>query len=133
MENPYLKRWFVIPRNKFFNIYLHRFLRSDDDRALHDHPWINMSILLDASYTEVTPKGSFLREAGHVYFRGPKALHRVLLHPDQIGIEQPVWTLFITGPKVREWGFACPKGWVHWEDFVHVTEGGNEVGQGCGS
>ena len=38
-DNPYLLRWFVIPRNPVFNIYLHRFLRSDDDRALHDHPW----------------------------------------------------------------------------------------------
>lgn len=32
--DPYMLRWWVIPRNKVFNIYLHRFLRSDDDRAL---------------------------------------------------------------------------------------------------
>lgn len=25
----YLHRWYVIPRNRFFNIYLHYFLRSD--------------------------------------------------------------------------------------------------------
>lgn len=36
-ERPYLLRWFIIPRNRFFNIYLHKFLRSDDDRALLDH------------------------------------------------------------------------------------------------
>lgn len=36
--NPYLLRWWVIPRNRFFNVYLHKFLRDDDDRALHDHP-----------------------------------------------------------------------------------------------
>jgi hypothetical protein len=39
-DSPYMLRWWIIPRNKFFNIYLHRFLRSDDDRALHDHPWV---------------------------------------------------------------------------------------------
>ena len=26
-------------RNKIFNIYLHQIIRSDDDRALHDHPY----------------------------------------------------------------------------------------------
>ena len=32
--DPYLRRWYVIPRNPLFNIYLHQILRSDDDRAL---------------------------------------------------------------------------------------------------
>lgn len=53
-ERPYLLRWFVIPRNKVFNVYLHQFLRSDDDRALHDHPWVNLSILLRGGYIEHT-------------------------------------------------------------------------------
>lgn len=34
-ESPYLLRWFLIPRNTKLNIYLHKFLQSDDDRALH--------------------------------------------------------------------------------------------------
>jgi hypothetical protein len=29
--DPYLRRWWVIPRNRFFNIYLHHFVRSDDE------------------------------------------------------------------------------------------------------
>ncbi len=32
-ENPYLLRWYLIPQNRFFNVYLHKILRSDDDRA----------------------------------------------------------------------------------------------------
>lgn len=28
-ERPYLRRWFVIPRNPIWNVYLHQFLRSD--------------------------------------------------------------------------------------------------------
>ena len=35
--DPYLHRWYVIPRNRFLNLYLHKFLRDDEDRALHDH------------------------------------------------------------------------------------------------
>jgi len=50
---PYLKRWYIIPRNKYFNIYLHQFLRSDDDRALHDHPWFSLSHIIEGSYNEV--------------------------------------------------------------------------------
>ena len=45
---------------------------------------------------------------------------------------KPSWSLFITGPKLRTWGFWCPKGWMHWEKFVKVVPGGNEIGAGCG-
>ena len=31
---PYLLRWWVIQRNRWFNIYLHQILENDDDRAL---------------------------------------------------------------------------------------------------
>jgi hypothetical protein len=52
-ERPYLLRWWVIPRNPVFNVYLHCFLRSDDDRALHTHPWLfNVSWLLLGKYRE---------------------------------------------------------------------------------
>src|SRR3546814_4215417 len=54
-QDPYMRRWWVIPRNRFINIYLHQVLRPDDDRALHDHPWINLSIILDGGYWEITP------------------------------------------------------------------------------
>lgn len=129
-EDPYLKRWWIIPRNRFFNIYLHQFLRSDDDRALHDHPWWNMSLLLDGKYVEYTPTGVHYRDPGHLYFRPAKALHRVELHRGAYtGEEWPVWTLFVTGPRFREWGFACPQGWRHWTEFT--SEDSTVVGKGC--
>ncbi|SID67872.1 Protein of uncharacterised function (DUF550) [Mycobacteroides abscessus subsp. abscessus] len=49
-EAPYLLRWYVIPRNRWLNIYLHKFLRDDDDRALHDHPWWFVSLMLWGQY-----------------------------------------------------------------------------------
>lgn len=128
-ENPYLRRWWIIPRNRVFNVYLHHFLRSDDDRALHDHPWINLSVLLAGSYVEHMPGGKALRVEGDLIARGPRAAHRVALLADQDG-EMPVWTLFITGPKVREWGFHCPRGWRHWRDFTAGPRG-ERVGRGC--
>lgn len=126
---PYMHRWWLIPRNRWFNVYLHHILRDDDDRALHDHPWWNVSIVLRGGYREVTPRGTFLRRAGSIVLRGALDAHRLEI-PNDMGI-QSCWTLFITGPRVREWGFHCPKGWVLWRDFVQADKPG-EVGRGCG-
>jgi hypothetical protein len=127
--DPYMLRWYLIPRNRWFNIYLHKFLRSDDDRALHDHPWVSLSIVIKGQYRDHTPCGSRIYRRGSIIFRRATAIHRVELIDNQ-----PAWTLFITGPKVREWGFHCPKGWVHWEIFTKTTNSGmpgNEIGRGC--
>lgn len=128
-ENPYLYRWWVIPRNRWFSIYLHKFMRSDDDRALHDHPWINCSILLRGSYVEHTIDQGGINHrrkysTGDVRMRwSGKLAHRV-------EIDKPCWTLFIRGPVYRHWGFHCPAGWVPWEKFVARDDIGS-VGKGC--
>lgn len=151
----YLHRWYVIPRNREENIYLHKFLRSDDDRALHDHPWSwNFSWLLDGCYDEQTFDGdSNLDEDGIGFYRADGSLpgkkmtarlegdwvtrigpapHRVVLRGSA------VWTLFITGPVMRKWGFYCPKGWRDSDLFLEATDGVrhvtgfSKVGRGCG-
>ena len=130
-EDTYMKRWWIIPRNRFFNIYLHHFLRSDDDRALHDHHWWNVSILLRGSYIEHTPKGLVVRSAPAIAFRIAEAAHRIQLFGSIRG-ELPVWTIFITGPRVRDWGFHCKQGWVSQKDFLAPREGNeSKVGKGC--
>lgn len=118
---PYIRRWWVIPRNRWFNIYLHEVQQDDDDRAMHDHPWVNMSYIIEGGYNEHTPKGTFPLTKGGIRFRRPTALHRLELLPNQ----PYTLSLFITGPKVREWGFMTEDGWVWWEDFVSPAEGGN--------
>lgn len=128
--DPYLRRWWIIPRNRVFNIYLHHFCRSDDDRALHDHPWVNLSWLLDGTYLEHSPNGIAERRSGQMVARLPSAAHRVQLLVSDTGREKPVWTLFITGPRVREWGFLCPRGWRHWKEFTARDDKG-QVGRGC--
>lgn len=176
---PYLLRWWIIPRNRFFNIYLHKFLGSDDDRALHDHPWASCSIILKGGYLEHIPKNrktygkrytisglnhyheptNFVfidnntitkkRRPGRVYFRRPSQAHRIELYPAAFwthasGGKSPIgntprvaWSLFITGPKVREWGFWCKQGWVHWRKFTGTEEGkdfnpATSSNKGCG-
>lgn len=150
-HNPYLLRWWLIPRNRFFNIYLHKFMRDDDDRALHDHPWYSCSVILKGGYIEIVPLGKagenngtigLVRKPGRIVFRRATQAHRVRLFRKPMwytsgNMEQviPAWSLFITGPRIREWGFWCEGvRWIHWRDFVGVKEGranGDEIGKGC--
>lgn len=132
MADPYLRRWHLTPRGDGPAVYLHQFLRSDDDRALHDHPWPSLGLILHGRYMEHLPGGiAEMRAPGMLIERAPEAAHRVELLPNlKLTGEQPVWTLFITGPRVRDWGFHCPQGWVPWRDFT-AGPNGETVGKGC--
>ena len=148
-QGAYLRRWYLLPRNRFLNVYLHHFLRDDDDRALHDHPWAWASLLLRGSYIEHTIAAGGVhhkraRNAGSLKFSLPSRAHRIELaqvpDPDVVysnpyswtrTTAAPCWTLFITGPRVRDWGFHCPdQGWIH---FLRFTKPGSvgERGPGC--
>lgn len=118
---PYLFRWWRIPRNAIFNIYYHVLESSDDDRALHDHPWWSFSLVLSGGYLEERIREGGIREktwsaSGMMTFRwtGRKA-HRLEL----VSVATPARTIFITGPVTRRWGFHDPiHGWVdayHWD------------------
>lgn len=141
VNDPYLKRWYVIPRNPLFNVYYHEFHRSDDDRALHDHPWWSVSIILEYGYDEYVPENPaqphsaahgelrrIARQPGEIVFRRAASAHRIELHP---GSEGRTRTLFITGPRFRRWGFLCPHGWRHWKKFVSESGNVSSVGRGC--
>lgn len=139
-ERPYLRRHWLLPRNRFFNVYVHEFLRSDDDRALHDHPWaFNASWLIDGEYYEHTIASGGVHEHtrrvdGDFKFRWGPAPHRVELVEVQVSdvvhYTIPCWTVFITGPVVREWGFHCPTRWIPWRQFVDERDSG-AIGRGC--
>ncbi len=64
-------------------------------------------------------------------FRGATQAHRIALRKDAEGGEKPVWTLFITGPVVRQWGFWCKWGWRPSPDYVARDGTNNTIGRGC--
>lgn len=163
-ENPdgaYLLRWYVTPWRGWFssvpegelkrwqraalwcirwlpNLYLHKFLRDDDDRAHHDHPSWAFSAILQEGYVEhtIAAGGIHVRTEyapGSVRFLPMRHVHRIELHRDAAGNAVPCWTLFLFGPRLRSWGFHCPdRGWVHWRDFTADGKPG-EIGKGCGA
>jgi len=133
-DNPdgaYMLRWYLVPRNPWLNLYLHKFLRDDEDRALHDHPWWFVSVMLRGGYREIVRLSELRRAAPSIAFRKAEHQHRVVLWRDDAGHIQPCWTLVLTGRKRRTWGFWCPKGFVPFYDFVESSNHGN-VGKGCG-
>lgn len=123
----YMRRWYIIPRNEYLNLYLHEMLRSDED-VMHDHPWDNVSLVIRGGYVEHTPEASYRRSPGNVISRKATDAHRLELTDGQ-----PSISLFMTGPKLREWGFHCPKGWVPWQTFTGGYHAGrSDKGAGCG-
>jgi len=125
-DTPYLLRCYLIPRNRWLNIYSHEFRRDDDDRALHDHPWCSMSLAMSGTVCEIDADGRRDIRAGSFRFRSAQYAHRIALVDGQ-----PAETLFVTGPVVRSWGFHCPRGWVPWQVFTAGAKG-ELVGRGCG-
>ena len=126
VENePYLERYYVFlrERKRFpFNIFLHKFLKSDPD-DVHDHPWPFLTVILKGGYYEWTPQfnsagqkvGEIARWYGPGSVRWARAdqYHRVELDP-----EVTCWTLFMPGPKQRDWGFLVRNRWVQWEQYL---------------
>lgn len=120
--NPYMLRW-VLWRWRGWQLALHRICRSDDDRALHDHVGDNLSFVLSGTYEDMREDRTIRRgwPWSRWEFRRAETAHRLILP------RGPVWTLWLRWPPRREWGFHCPKGWRHNEDY---TNGGNYYGSG---
>ena len=117
-HDPYLLRWFLLPRNRFVNVYLHKFTASDEPHALHDHPWWFASLVLSGSYIEHSGSGPRRRRRGSVALRASSFRHRIELPVGPDGPPRACRTLVVTGPRVRGWGFWCGGGrFVPWDQF----------------
>jgi hypothetical protein len=105
---PYLERYYLF--GVFgWHAYLHRFVDSDPDRGLHDHPWERaLSLVLSGGYDEMRPRAA---DPGQTCIRtlGPGRLNRLRgtdFHRVVLRQGRPAWTLFLHGPRVKGWGFV---------------------------
>jgi hypothetical protein len=105
---PYLERYYLFGVLGW-HAYIHRFVDSDPDRGLHDHPWGRaVSLVLAGGYDELRPRDGdpgdavsrWVRPGRLNLLRGDE-YHRVVLREGR-----PAWTLFIHGPRVKGWGFV---------------------------
>lgn len=108
----YMERFWIF-RTPWLSARLHRILRSDHDRDLHDHPWDYATLILRGGYWEVTDAGRRWYGPGSILVRRASHLHRLVLPSGT-----PATTLFLHRRKRREWGFRTDDGWVHWRAYV---------------
>jgi len=107
----YLERYFLC-QVLGITVYLHRFVRDDKDRALHNHPWKHaISLVLTGGYTE---------HQGLLMGRTPDGIDTVLTtvkpvkwfnhirhssHHQIVRVKPETWTLFMHTRRRFEWGF----------------------------
>jgi hypothetical protein len=115
-DQPYLERYYLCT---VFGVrfYLHRFVGSDPDRGLHDHPWPwAFSIILAGWYWEQTRNKESLRRVRWFNFLTGDSFHRVILPSSQplscmAESDMQCWTLFAHRARdVKKWGFLRDKG-----------------------
>lgn len=120
---PSMQRWHII-RTPWLRLYLHKHV-GDDRTVLHDHSWHSLSLCLKGSYWEVFRRGLMQkRKRWSLVYRRPETPHRIVLTIGADGLPKPAWTLFLTGPKVREWGFHFRSGWLPWHQAVEPDNPG---------
>ena len=128
-DEPYLERYYLFLKDRKwfpFNIFIHKFLKSDPD-DVHDHPWPYATLILKGGYWEWIPQFNSLgqkigelatwRGAGHFRICSAKSFHRIELDPNVTA-----WTLFMPGPQQREWGFLNKGRWVQWEKYLELRQ-----------
>lgn len=105
-------------------VYLHNFHREDIDRHLHNHPWKwAVSFVLSGSYDEERLVENLVHSGGWDYtthvrrVRFFNRLNRNDYHKVE-RLDGDVWTLFITGPRVQDWGFLVDGQHVPWKKYL---------------
>jgi hypothetical protein len=111
---PYLYRWYV--ETPWGSLRLHHWLHGDDHRGWHSHPWAFWTRLLRGEYTDLSPEGEVTLRAGDRAYRPAHHAHTVRLD------NGPCWSLVVTGPLVRRWGFFDGKRWWRSNKWLEERE-----------
>jgi len=90
---------YALLRTPWFNVYLHQLYAPAWHPECHDHPWSFLAILLYNGYVERVGTKDYRRRPGSILWRPATFAHNVIT---PYGTS---WSLIITGPKSRDWGF----------------------------
>jgi hypothetical protein len=110
VDSEYITRLHVL-KTPWFAICLHWFHKPDPEPFDHDHPVTFLSLVLEGAYVE--------RRNGELH--AVNSFNFVRARPDDrhtiVWVAPHTCTLCFMGPKVREWGFHRPNGWIGWKDY----------------
>jgi hypothetical protein len=114
-ECPYIRRW-IVDLGPLGSIRLHHWLTDDDGRALHDHPWGFLTLVLSGSYVDIH-EPSWIQRHGYLH---SERLYRGLLRREVMSRgalrwrpayhthtvhTTGAWTILWAQPKKRNFGF----------------------------
>lgn len=139
-ELPRSRVWSRLP----FNVYLHRFHRSDDDEALHNHPWKwALSLVLSGGYLEerkVNDSGWKCSVEPSCECGDPDWVTDRVVRPGRLNVllsstfhrvdllSNESWSLFIAGPKTQSWGFwdRWTGRYTPWREYIEAKRAQDE-------
>lgn len=119
-------RRYSLLSTKWFSIYIHHILSSDEDRDPHDHPFSFQSLILKGSYMErawYAPNFMAMHTAtylpGDVIKHQAKDAHKITL------LTKEVWTLVLVSGREREWGYRLKDGsWLDHQTYRQLKNNG---------
>lgn len=110
---PILNRWTLL-NTRGWKVMVHHFLPNTEDRPLHDHPWSFFTFVLWGSYEDIGYSTEEVVQAPTVRYRPAMHLHRT-----RTG-KHGAWTLVISTPKSRDWGFFHNGRWWPFKTYERV-------------
>jgi hypothetical protein len=87
-------------KTRWGNLYLHQLNAPDWHPTCHSHPWSFITLLIKGGYLEQVGAKNFHRRVGTILYRPAEFAHNVIT---PYGTS---WSLVVTSPKKREWGFT---------------------------
>jgi hypothetical protein len=110
---PYLERFFLLGSARSQGSARYHHILSSDPQDMHDHPWDFITTILSGSYVETTTDSECEYGPGSVLVRRAEHLHRLT-------ISSPVWTMVVTSPARRSWGYQVGARWVPWQSYRRI-------------
>jgi len=97
------------------SIRIHKIIKPDNDRHLHDHPWNARTFILKGWYTEERQDRFRLRSQGDTSRLNFGEYHRIT----EVCTDG-VYTLFITGKYRGTWGFLVEGLKVQYKKYLGI-------------
>jgi hypothetical protein len=120
----HFERWQII-QTRWFGIYFHCIYQADTDKHCHDHPWDYISIPLWGKFIELKKNNI----EGKAYYSFPTICFGQIIkrkaedfHKIHRLCSKKVYTLFLTGPRKRAWGYDVNGVWMPWEEYHKIKK-----------
>ena len=109
---------YLLWETKWFNVYIHKIYRADEDEHLHSHPWYFAGIILEGGYIEEREDGEKKRSKFSLLYGDLAYFHKIKK------ILAPTKTLFIAGKKKYAWGYKVKGLFVRYNIYREMKHRG---------